>query len=376
MLIRGESHKDMTKLAFELFDRVADIQLVFANEKDGIIKEAELVDKKSDLELVKVRRWNFLGGRNDPHREGWFLFWLLKDYPSYQSNEKKILEGVIPDLYWTALNHYIDVRGGQGRFDDYDGYSYDHGSAKSAQHELAPRRDNVGIDTVINTLLSGFYVHAPGHQWYIGHSESVRWYSRYSEGTAYSSVEEEARERFPRSERPPKMDIGVPASVFFPVDNMARYWYDHLELSNAHPNLGYVLHAVQDAAVPHHAAGCAGNFHTTYERRQVGVVGGLVQDQAFADEVLALFDAWRGNVEASPASLPPDDHGRTPGINWEIDMLVTWLALNAYKEFRETYQGFEAGSYIHDVGSMRGLALKAAAVSMLVLAKANEKVGP
>ena len=372
--IEGKCHKDLTGLAFDLFDRVDDIHLAFRDRKDAVVEESEKTDCKKDLELVKVRRWNFLGGRNDPHRRGWFLFKIFQDIRFYQSNEFNIMEGVVPDLYWTALNHYIDVRGGPGNYDDYDGYSFNHGSAHSNQRELAQRHGNVGIDTVINTLLSGFYVHAPGRPWYDGCSESVRWYSRYSEGTTYSSVEEEARARFPTAVRPPRMNTGVPESVFFPVDNIAKHWYDRLTLANAAECLGYVMHALQDAAVPHHAAGCAGNFHTTYEERQIGEIGHLVQEQTFADEVLGLFEDWRGTPGGSPARLSQGDHGRTPGIKWEVDMLATWLAVNAYKEFKDAYRGFEGGSYIHDTDSMRGLALKAGAISMLALAKADDKV--
>ena len=372
--IKSGGHKSLTALSLDLFDRIG-TQLAFRGQRDLIVDGSAEVDRREDLELVMVRSWRFLGGRTDPHPGFWPLR-LFNDVPSYRSNNIKPLKGVVPDLHWTALNHYIDVRAGQGDFDDYDGYSYGHGSARQDQHEVYAGRSEAGVDAMINIGLSGFYVHAPGHHWYKGCSESVRRYSRFSERTKYATLEDEARARFPPAEMPPRMDAGVPGSVFLPVDNIAKHWYDRLGRGNASECLGYVLHALQDAAVPHHAAACAGNFHTTYEDRQAEEVGRLVREAAFTSEALGLFQAWSANTSASPSGLSPGDHGKVPGIDWEVDMLTTWLAVNAFKEYRDTYRGFQGGTYVHDATSIRRLALLATAISMLVLAKADRKVRP
>jgi len=109
-----------------IFDRIG-TQLAFRGQRDLIVDGSAEVDRREDLELVMVRSWRFLGGRTDPHPGFWPLR-LFNDVPSYRSNNQAS-QGRGPDLQLGRAHHYIDVRAGQGDFDDYDGYSYGHGSA-------------------------------------------------------------------------------------------------------------------------------------------------------------------------------------------------------------------------------------------------------
>jgi hypothetical protein len=71
----------------------------------------------------------------------------------------------------------------------------------------------------------------------------------------------------------------------------------------------------------------------------------LFKDTTFLKKVEELVNKWCKN---DPSPPPPhtflsmeDGLNRTPAINWPIDQLVTWVALNAYKEYRDTYKNFD-----------------------------------
>ncbi len=272
-----------------------------------------------------------------------------------------------------SLNHFIDVRKDEPPlFDDYDGYSYERGSARKGQHQYAPSMENVGFDAAISVFLKSMYVHAPGHRWYRGCSPSIDRYSNFAEVGTYGSVEAEAQKRFPTVGWFPWRKMGFSHSVFMPVDNMARYWYRRYLDAGDPSSLGYVVHAIQDASVPQHAAGCIGNFHYDYENALEGRVNDLRAESAFRDDVKALLGGYLQDDQSPPTELARDEHGRTPGINWSIDMLVTWLALNAYVEYHVTYNDFFDGFTTND-GSTKALTAKAVALTCLALVKADRE---
>ncbi len=53
--------------------------------------------------------------------------------------------------------------------------------------------------------------------------------------------------------------------VFEPVDNLAAYGYRHLLDGDGTKYVGYALHAIGDAAAPHHVGGSPGWGHRPYE---------------------------------------------------------------------------------------------------------------
>lgn len=156
-------------------------------------------------------------------------------------------------------------------------------------------------------------------------------------------------------------------------ENMARYWFERF--ANAHePDpkmLGPVMHAIQDASIPHHAAGYLGNWHDKYENDLEAAIKKWIADQQFLAEVKSLFRRWDRFEEGVPSTLGPTDWDKTPAANWQIDTLVTWVAINACREYQETYGGFKNG-YRFDQPSARRLTQLAMAASMLVLHMASK----
>ena len=69
-------------------------------------------------------------------------------------------------------------------------------------------------------------MHAPGQPWYRHCSPSIERYSFFYEKGIYRSLEEESRARFPLADSTGERGKGIPYSIFMPVDNMARYWYE------------------------------------------------------------------------------------------------------------------------------------------------------
>jgi len=359
--MRGPSHKAVTSLAFDLVHSVTPLSF----SRDTTRGWSVDADTRNDMELVRVR--GILGSRSgdDPHT----FNLAINDIPSTSTADILDISAFYPPLHWTAMNHYIDIRKGAGTFDDQDGYSYHRGSASRGQHE---KIGGVPVDEAIASILSTCYVHAPGHQWYRQCSKAVRRYSRFA--APYGSVEEEARARFPRAGSRPGEGRGVPYSVFMPVDNMALYWFGQVGTDDAAKCAGFVLHALQDASVPHHAAGTAGNWHVKWEEDQEEEVKGWVDEPSFPEEVKALYTAWTASPSPAPPGLAMEDLALTPGVDWRMDMLATWLALQAYDAYRGAYDNFE--EYTKGKSTMRELAVKATAMSMLALVKIEGVLGP
>ena len=166
---------------------------------------------------------------------------------------------------------------------------------------------------------------------------------------------------------------GIPWSVFMPVDNMARYCYSEFfktdDMVYGSACLGSVMHAIQDASVPHHAAGYSGNWHAEYEMDLQSNIPKWLGDVGFTNAVKKVFEEWNQNEDQSPSHLNVGDWRRKPSKNWEIDQLVTWVALNAYREYDETYNHFRDG-YKFDEYSAINLVKIATAMSLLVLKNA------
>ncbi len=333
-----------------------------------LVEKSVQTDELKDVELVDV---DF--GRDNPHSNK-----LLEnsDTARYIGDYDYIIYEKKTGLNFTAFNHFIDIKKGPGRYDDYDGYSYYKGSAHKEQYEATggkfyekPFTDEVDYD--VNWGLNDEYVHIPGRSWYRNCSPAVERYCFYDDKGAYLNKIEELKSRFPLANDTGTAGKGIPYSVFMPVDNLARYWYSRYVLSKDFGCLGHVLHAIQDAAIPHHAAGYLGNWHQKYEAEFNDTVEKYSKDSVFIKEVIETYKCWEKSDSRCPASLILEHKSLIPSKDWEIDQLVTWIALNSYNEYDKTYNHFKGG-YRHDEDSQRFLALLAFSMSMLVLKKASE----
>jgi hypothetical protein len=190
----------------------------------------------------------------------------------------------------------------------------------------------------------------------------------------YGSPLEEIEARFPIAKWYPTPDGGFTNSVFFPVDNMARYWYDRYIAEGDPLMVGWFVHAIQDCSVPHHAAGAIGSHHAKYEGDLNARLVECYDDESFKEAVRSRYRTFTGHGDDPPTSIGMEDLDLTPRTNWRIDMLATWMAFHAFREFQDTYDYFK-GSYWRDGESMRGLTELAVAMSMLVMVKADRDAG-
>ena len=354
--MNGQSHRLTTTMVFDLLDKLEGYELSFANDRADIVKMAINVDRQNDMEMVKVKglvrfRWN------DPNNRPKFMPKMMHDTPSYSWDIKKDW----PFLRWTALNHYIDIGKGSGTYDDYDGYSYYHGSASKMDKGM-------GADSFAAVYLDIRYLHAPGHPFYDNCSPAIERYSRFFDKKKFSSLEEESQARFPLSPGRPALNAGYPYSVFLPIDNITRYWYERYAETRDSDCVGWVCHTIQDCSIPMHASAVIGNYHHAYEKRLDQMWEEVLEDQEFKDHVIELFHSFEGHDDDPPTSLDKEDHVKTPFINWRIDMLATWMALNSHKEFNAFYRTM-TGDFEPDLESMRELLAKAVAMSMIVTLK-------
>ncbi len=268
-MVSGESHRKLSKYSLDLIGKINQGGIFFQSRQD-IIDEVAEPDNYKDLEFVDVESPQLSGGRDDPHVKK-----ALDDddVPRYET------QGFI----FAAFNHYLDIRKGPGLFDDYDGYSYKKGSASQNEHQdawdakddwkiefLSKTTGHRKVDDGIAYWFNDEYVHAPGMQWYRGCSPSIERYSFPDNKKGYVSVESEAAARFPLADSRGKEGKGIPYSIFMPLDNLAKYWYTLFLYTNPGKMhlpalIAPVLHAIQDAIVPHHAAGCNGNWHNRWE---------------------------------------------------------------------------------------------------------------
>ena len=366
----ARTHKTITGLAFDLASRLPEFKIARGKRKE-IVAESAAANEYEDLEFVKVEGGLLGSGRDDPHK---MEYLKRDDYPHYETR----------GVHLTRFNHFIDVRKGAGEFDDFDGYSYRKGSARKGEHQTFSKSKvhyygklpsevpaSTTIDAGISWYLGDQYVHAPGMKWYKQCSPAVERYS-YRNTKTYKTISAESKERFPLAVALNEKRCGVPYSVFLPVDNMARYWFDVHTKWGKPAALGACLHAVQDAGVPHHAAGTWGNWHGEWERDLDAHIAAWSKDKKFVEQVRSLFDVWNRTDALRPLSLTMRNRMSSPAANWRADTLVTWLALQSFHEYRHAYGEFKKG-YKWQAAVVKDLAAKTTAVSLLVLAKAGKR---
>ena len=159
------THGEVTGLAFDVLAEMADIGFSLGGERDAVAASARDVDVQPDLELVRVKGFLLPWAKDDPHSNEWYIPGTFEDVPSKSIDIDTEFLDILPMLHWTTLNHFIDIRKDEPPlFDDYDGYSYERGSARKGQYQYAPSMENVGFDTAISVFLKNMYVHAPGHR--------------------------------------------------------------------------------------------------------------------------------------------------------------------------------------------------------------------
>lgn len=381
--MNDKGHKTVTKASLRLI-RLIDPSNVLASDLDFVQEVANAsvnCDKAMDLELVNVQGIR----RDNPHTGDDASMLDLEDESRYTDFDNN----------FTAFNHFIDIRKGPGEFDDYDGYSYNRGSGSQEQFEtfehflLVCTHSGWAKNVLANVqtpprlmkadqgLMWWFndeYAHAPGHPWYqYGKcSPSIERYSRPSVKGVYPSVEDECCARFPLAEAIGKEGCGVPYSVFMPIDNLAKYWFDQFMQLRSEQALGMVMHAIQDAVIPHHAAGCNGNWHQSYENEVGQKVASWISEESFEQEAKALAEQWLKIDKNPPTALGVNDYAKSPSITWPVDLLVTWLALHAYREYANTYQGFRYGYSFND-HSARELTKLAVAMGALIVLKLDSR---
>ncbi len=366
--MKETSHQLLSLFVFEQLKTVLG-KFPLYDKRSDIAKGSMAVDWQQDLELVEV------SGRLDsnPHND------------ENDDNTTVNLTGQFAKMlgtnnFWTTFNHFIDIRKGPGIYDDFDGYSFDRGSAKGNQYETLGHKlqdagkaaDSVSnmfeqfhgkdfrsmpVDRAIMAYLGDHYVHAPGFNGYRDCSSSIERYSFHQDKGEYDSVEEESRSRFIRDYN------GVPASVFMPLDNMARYWYLKFRQRRDPQAVGFILHALQDASIPHHAAGCSGNWHASYEEQLAKNIVIWQRNGQLVQEVQSYYNQFEGVDEVPPTSLAIDDWNKVPKSNWAIEWMVTWMALNAYQSYREVYNNFETG-FDENKRNMLDLTAKSTALCM------------
>jgi hypothetical protein len=291
---------------------------------------------------------------------------------------------------FAGFTHFIDIGKGPGHFDDYDGYSYERGSAShDEQQTIADQNWGPGewadlvsfvsgslkVDEGINYWLNDEYVHAPGHPGYRDCSPALAHYSFPADMGRYPSLEAECQARFPLVGSTGQSGHGMPASVFPPLDNAARYWMEQFLTSGVIDALAAVAHIAEDAATPHHAAGYNGNWHSTYEDDHAARVAGWVQDPQFIAEAMTRAQSWfRSDPDPGPLTLA--ERGLVPAVTWRTESLITWLALQSYTAYTQVYDGFRSG-YRFDEPSARELTTTAVAMVATLIRKAsNEPVTP
>jgi hypothetical protein len=151
---------------------------------------------------------------------------------------------------------------------------------------------SIKVDQGISWWFKNAYVHAPGRDWYKDCSPSVARYSFFGDKGIYSSIEEESKARFPLANSVGTEGMGIPYSVFMPVDNMARFYFNGF-INELEPKyLGPVMHAIQDASILHHAAGTCGNWHGKYEKELDDKLLVWTNSPQFVNDTKSLFSQW------------------------------------------------------------------------------------
>ena len=331
------------------------------------IEEAPEVDNYNDVELVKVK-----AKLDNPHIEEDFV---SNDVPSFSYGSSN----------FTSFNHFIDIKKGPGIYDDYDGYSFERGSAKEGGYQKATDAatsfieklfawvTGYSVDKGITWWFRDSYVHVLGQEWYRGCSPAMERYSFPENSGKFATKEDELMDRFPRSSPGGGEGKGIPYSVFMPLDNLARYWYENFLRTKDPVAMGAVLHAAADACIPHHSSGYSGNWHTQYEKDIEERISKWMSVEGYSQSVKDLAEAWFWLDPDPPSTLRGNDWSRKPAINWDIDMLITWLALNSFKSYWEVYGEFKDG-YILNEDDAQGLTRLATAMSLLIIRKATAEI--
>lgn len=418
--MKAGSHRRTTALAYDLMKTflnetgIEDNSSVFliGSARGVIIDKSVETDALKDVELVDVEY-----GRDNPHKN---------TAADYNDDAHHTTNGI----NHTGFNHMIDIRKGEGLYDDFDGYSYNRGSASVEQyqwfseealreilkdgiedaeeffvagflgwvHAASAFADVFGsapkFDQLFNWWLNDEYVHVPGRKWYRPGkcSPAMEHYSYFEDKlgqSQYNFLEDEMQERFPLATSTGQPGKGFPWSVFMPVDNLGRYWYDLCGESGWYSYIGHVLHAIQDACIPHHAAGTMGNWHGPYEMALDYHMADWIDmgsklegrpilsvEQNFRERAMAYVNSWITTDQSPPKRLHLEDRNRQPAINWRVDHLITWIALHAFHEYATTYNYFRNG----DISLVKAypdsqseLTVKAIAMSTLILLKIQQE---
>ena len=332
------------------------------------------------------------GALDDPHVDKWF-----------ESPDKCEKSGL--GSSFAAYNHFIDIGKGKGTYNDYDGYSYHNGSGSRNQYETLHDAveyftgdsflngineigkwvtDSYKVDEALAMYFNDSNVEYPGSKWYRNCSPALWNYSYPSE--EYGDKYFEMKKRFPwgkygtEAYRKNKGKC-VPWSVFMPVDNLGRYWYETFLMSRKVWDLGPVLHAVQDACVPHHAAGHMGNYHAKFEKMlerflhdKSDGVRSWSENEDLRKQAVELYKSFN-RMDSKPKSLsyPEDLHGRTPSLSWSVDQIITWAAFGGYEAYDRVYYSFKSLDGIDDFRdwAAQRLFVYSLALSMLILKKAQ-----
>lgn len=383
--MNGPSHRSVTEKAIRLLAETQNCQSYpigennLLEQKNGITDLSQAAgetlyknsdtDSVEDLEFVDVDAGSGVG-RDDPH---------VHDYDVVNDVAHHSERG----YHFTAFQHFIDL-GHKGIYDDYDGYSYRHGSASENEYEpgLHTKSDwlikgefssKATLDADLNYYFNDEYVHSPGMKWYRNCSPAVWRYTFNTTGNKYDQI----LSRYPLAERKGKKDCGIPYSVFTPVDNLGRYWYERFLISGDVRDLGPVMHAIQDACVPHHTSGYMGNWHVKYEdclENEFETYSSLCNS-----EVLKLYKLWSNNNDGKKDRITyPESRTWTPNKSWRIDHLITWLACQSHYQYVNDYDGFKNDNWQKDTRfkdntKPRELLNLAVAMSMLVFDKAKEE---
>lgn len=359
----GDTHKLVTHEAMRILNVYSNHDLL---EQSSPVENAAVeIDNLKDVEFISVRG----NIDNRPHK----ISLLEMDDLRYN---KMLMFSL------TTFNHFIDIGKEEGHFDDFDGYSYEKGSASKDQQQsctefvlekcsngLADILADISLTAGMKTdeilhkvVFNNHYVHILGHPEYEDCSPATENYSFFQDMMKYPDKESELESRFPRKE-------GVSRSVFMPLDNLGRYNWKKFKETGKKEYLGYVLHAVQDATVPQHAAGYSGNWHTWYENQLEKHMADFLKEAE--DDAVQLFEQWYDNEGEQPRSLRYEERNIVkPSRKWEIEDLITWCAFQAYEVYQSDIAKYKDRDFEQISENMKNLARLALAASLFVTARA------
>jgi hypothetical protein len=167
---------------------------------------------------------------------------------------------------------------------------------------------------------------------------------------------------------------------FSPLDNLARHGWDQLGAGGYMSAQGFAwpLHAIGDAAAPHHTTGTSSWGHRPYEdavEEYDESRGILTGDAGQRERILAsAFESWNGlrnggTVEALVTSLARNTRATVEGDgDWAYEDIQSWVY-----HFGAT-KWPAIGHYSGDTDRARGLVESAAAASLGLLTFLAERV--